>query len=190
MAIDMNDLYVGMVIKSDGGLYRILTRHHKKKNRGKPTTVCRLKNLNNGSVVEKTFHARDSVEEVFIEREDIKFVYGNRGKFVFSDPENPSERFELDEGTIEEVIGFIRPNDVVQAMKHDGEIIGINIPIKVDLKVTEAPPNLKGDTQGSAYKDVEVETGATIKTPMFINKGDVIKVNTETGEYVERVEKA
>lgn len=186
----MNDLHVGMVIKSDGGLYKVLTRHHKKKNRGKPTTVCKLKNLNNGNVVEKTFHGRDTVEEVFIDREDIKFVYGNRGKFVFSDPENPRERFELDEETLGEVINYIKPSDIVQAMKYEDKIIGINIPIKVDLKVTEAPPNLKGDTQGSAYKEVEIETGATVKTPMFINKGDVIKVNTETGEYVERVEKA
>jgi len=189
MSLDMNDIRVGMIIELDGALYKVLTRHHKKKNRGKPTTVCKLKNLNTDATLEKTFHATDTAKEPDIERGRIKFIYGNRGTFVFSEPDNPGNRFELSESVIGEAQNFLKSNETVEALRHNGKIISITLPVKIDFKVSEAPPNVKGNTQGSTTKDIVLETGAIIKTPMFINKGDIVKVNTETGEYVERVEK-
>jgi elongation factor P len=120
----------------------------------------------------------------------VKYLYTNRGEFWFCAPNNPRDRFQLSEEQVGEGMRFIKPNDVIGAKTFNEEIFSLKLPPKVDLKVTEAPPAVKGDTSGKASKIATLETGATVAVPLFIGEGDIVKVNTETGEYAERVEKA
>ena len=148
----------------------------------------KIKNLVNGKVLERTFHQDDKFEEVELEKIEVKFLYSHRGKFGFCEAQNPAERFEL----IEEQVGpgakFLKSNQVLSGIKFQERIINVVLPIKVQLRVTEAPPGVKGERAQAGNKPVILETGATINVPLFIEQGDIIEVNTETGEYVRRVE--
>ena len=129
-----------------------------------------------------------------IEKIPMKFLYNHRGEFWFADPKNPKDRFSLKEELIGEPARFLKSNLGVIALQfsttgENPKIINIILPIKVDLKVVEAPPAVRGNTAQGGTKSVKLESGAEIQTPLFINEGDVVKVNTETGEYVERMEK-
>lgn len=158
-----------------------------KKQRQKPHNTAKMKNLRSGATVEKTFTQADKIVEADIEGRDIQFIYANRGDVVFADPNNPKDRFTLSEEVVGDVLNYIKEKDLVEARVFDDEIIGVKIPIKVALQVTEAPPNIRGNTSAGGNKVVTLETGLTVTTPLFIEAGDVIRVNTETGEYVERV---
>ena len=157
-----------------------------KKQRQKPHNTCKLRNLKTGSVVERTFTQADKVEEAEMETRTIKYLYTNKGKSWFCPPDNPRERIALPESQVAEQLPYLRENDQTEALLFDDNILGIRIPIKVDLKVSDAPPNVKGNTAQGGTKPVTLETGLTVITPMFIEAGDTIRVNTETGEYVER----
>lgn len=148
----------------------------------------KIKNLLSGKIIERTFHKGDSFEEAEFEKLDVKFVYANRGKFVFSEAKNPGTRFELTEEQVGQGYKFIKPNQLITGIKFQGKIISIALPIKVQLKVAEAPPGTKGDRAQSGTKAVILETGAQINAPLFVEMDDVIEINTETGEYVRRVE--
>jgi elongation factor P len=137
------------------------------------------------------------VDEADIDSREIKFLYANRGKYWFCEASDPSKRFSLEEEVVGNGGRFLKPNSTIdvltwndsassEAAKSGGRMIGLKLPIKVDLKVTEAPPAVKGDTAKGGAKVITLETGATINAPMFIAEGDVVRVNTETGEYVER----
>jgi len=140
-----------------------------------------------GSVKEMTFHQSEKVEEADIETKEVKYLYNNRGEWWFCEANDPSKRFKLDEAILGEGRVFIKPNTVIDAMVFEEKIIGVELPVKVELKVTEAPPAVKGDTAKGGNKQVTLETGAVINAPLFINEGDVIRVNVTTKEYVERV---
>lgn len=170
--------------------YEVLTSSTAKKNRQKPVNQTKLKNLINGRVIEKAFHQSDKLEEADINKRTIKYLYNNRGEFWFSDPQNPKDRFQISEAVIGEHTPFLRENSKVVGLTFNDDIIGISLPIKIELKVTEAPPGIKGNTAQGGTKVVTLETGSTVLTPLFINEGDIIRINTETGEYVERVEKS
>ena len=118
---------------------------------------------------------------------DAQFIYARNHGYWFHEVGNPSNRFSISEETIGDQGRFLKPQMTVRAIKFDGRIINVEIPIKVEYKVTEAPPNVRGNTAQGGTKQVVIETGAKISTPMFVETGDVIRVNTETGEYVERV---
>src|SRR6202012_3128566 len=133
----------------------------------------------------------DKAEEADITKKDVKFLYHNKGEYWFADPTDPKNRFKLDEAIIGDGKKFLVDNMLVTSLvwEYDDEekIIGIKLPIKVELKVTEAPPNMKGNTASGGGKVVTLETGSTITVPFFIEAGEKIRINTETGEYVERV---
>jgi len=135
------------------------------------------------------FHVSDKAILADIESRDIKYLYSNKGEYWFCDPDNPRDRFSLTESVVLGQIQYIKENALVRALTFNEDIIGLKMPIKVDLKVAEAPPAVKGNTATGANKQVTLETGAVVTTPIFINEGDIIRVNTETGEYTERVEK-
>ena len=148
----------------------------------------KIRNLITGKVIEKNFHQDDTFEEAEIEKVEIRFLYFHRGKLCFSELRNPSKRFEVTEGQIGESSKFLKPNQNLIGIKFQGKIINASLPIKVQLKVIEAPPGVKGDRSQAGTKTVTLETGAKINVPLFIESGDIIEVNTETGEYVRRVE--
>ncbi|MBL7045770.1 MAG: elongation factor P [Parcubacteria group bacterium] len=184
--LSYNEITGKKTIILDGEPYEVLTSQTVKKQRQKPTNQTKLRNLLTGSVVEKAFHQSDKVYEAEIEKKDIKYLYESKGEFWFSDPINPKDRFSLPNTLVAEQSKYFKENGLVEALVFNENIIGVQIPIKVTLKVVEAPPSIKGNTASGGDKKVVIETGASVTTPLFINVGDEIIVNTETGEYVER----
>ena len=121
-----------------------------------------------------------------MERSQVKFLYNHRDQFWFADPQNTSVRFELAKDIIGDQVRFLKENTVLDALRWDGKVINISLPVKMAFKVVEAPPSTRGDTATGGSKQVTLDTGATINAPLFIQSGEEIIVNTETGEYTER----
>jgi len=188
--LQYNELTPKRTVIMDGDPYIILSSNTSKKDRQKASNAVKMKNLRSGNVVDRTFHQADVLEEADIEKRDVKYLYNNRGEYFFCPPDNPGDRFRFQEDTIAGDAQFLKENSVVTALVFDDEIMSIAVPIKVELKVTEAPEAVKGNTSSGATKEVILETGAHLHVPMFINEGDIISINTELGQYSERVEKA
>jgi len=167
--------------------YEVLEAKVFRKQQMKPQNVTKLRNLISGKVVENSFHQNEKVAEADINKQEAKYLYQNRGEFWFCEPNNPSNRFQIPTEIISDGFKFVKPNSIISLLYFGDQIIGLEIPIKVELKVVEAPPAIKGNTVSGGTKQVTLETGAVINTPMFINEGEIIRVNTETGEYAERV---
>ncbi|MFA6340662.1 MAG: elongation factor P [Candidatus Paceibacterota bacterium] len=185
--LDYNEIKERKYIIYDGAPYEVMSSKIGSKGGYKAVNVAKLKNMITGKVVEISFHQSERVEEADIEYKDAKFIYkDNKGMYWFSDPKNPADRFQL----IEDVIGtpakFMKANSIVGTMIFEDKIIGVSIPIKVDLLVKEAPPAVKGDTSSGATKQIVLETGATINAPLFIVEGELVSVNTVDGQYVGR----
>jgi elongation factor P len=140
--------------------------------------------------LERNFHQNEPLEEIEIEKQPITYLYNHRGEFWFSEKGNPKNRFKLEEAKIGPPAKFLKPNSEVTALKLDEQILSVKAPIKIDLKVTDAPPGERGNTAQGGTKTAALETGAQVAVPLFVNTGDIVRVNTETGEYVERTEKA
>jgi elongation factor P len=166
--------------------WEIITSHVFRKQQRKPVNAVKMKNLITGKVTEQSFHVSEKVEEAEIDKIEAKYLYANRGEFWFCDPTNPSDRFQISEAILGNRGKFIKPNTIIKVLKFGDITIGIDMPIKVELKVVEAHAAVKGNTAQGATKVVKLETGAEINVPMFIKEGEIIKVNTETGEYTER----
>ena len=174
--------------------WEVLTSHVFRKQQRKPVNATKLRNLITGKVTEQSFHVSEKVEEAEIMTKEVKYLYESKGEFWFCDPKDPSDRFKIDGDIIGPQIKFIKTNSIVKALKFDvngdedeAKVIGMQLPIKVELKVTEAHDAVKGNTAQGGTKQVVVETGAVVNVPMFIKQGEIIKINTETGDYTERV---
>jgi len=148
----------------------------------------KIRNLITGKVLDKTFHQGDTFEEAELEKIEVKFLYNHRGKFGFCQAENPRVRFELEEDQIGRGAKFLKPNQILTGIRFKEKIINIVLPVKVHLKVSEAPPGLKGERAQAGTKPVTLETGAVINAPLFIKTADIVEINTETGQYARRVE--
>ncbi|MDX1607931.1 MAG: elongation factor P [Candidatus Spechtbacterales bacterium] len=188
--LSVSDLSKDDIILLDGAPHRVLELHHKKIARQAATVDAKLKNLLSGNTASRTFSSSDKFEEAKVEKRELQFEYSNRGKYVFVNPEDKSERYELMEDDLGEERDFLKEGLSISAHFFKGEIINIELPIKVNYKVVEAPPNIRGNTVSGGTKQVKIESGATINTPLFIEIGDIIRVNTEKGEYTERVKKS
>lgn len=184
--LDYNEIKERKYIIIDGEPYEVLSSHVFRKQQRKPVNQTKLKNLISGRVIEKSFHQSEKVNEADIERKKIKYLYNNKGEFWFCEENDPSQRFTLPEDVIEGA-KFMKENSLVDAKLFSDEVIGVSLPIKVQLKVKEAPPAVKGNTATGADKLVTLETGAVVTVPIFIKEGDSIEINTETGEYKGRV---
>ena len=195
--LEYNEILKGKVILVDGEPYEVLDAHVFRKQQRKPVNQTKLRHLITGKVTEQAFHVSEKMPEADLSTKGVKFLYTSRGEWWFSDEKNQSNRFKLEESTVGIQGKFLKANTVVEALIFDdpkstddeGKVIGLKLPIKVDLKVTEAMPAVKGNTAQGGSKQVTLETGTTLFVPMFINEGDVIRVNTELGEYVERADK-
>lgn len=159
------------------------------KGRGHSVLQVKLRNLINSDVISQTFHPSDNFEEVELEKIKAKFLYFHRGKYWFSYQNDPSRRFELGEKEVGESAKFLKPNQEVEGLVFEGKIINISLPVKIHLKVVEAPPGVKGSRSQPGTKSVTLETGARIDVPLFVQEEDIVEINTETGKYVKRVEK-
>ncbi|MCX6702084.1 MAG: elongation factor P [Candidatus Zambryskibacteria bacterium] len=185
--LDYSEIVLRKYIVLDGEPWEVLDSHVFRKQQRKPVNAVKLKNLITGKVTERSFHVSEKVEEAEIESRDVKYLYNNRGEFWFCDPKDPSDRFEIGESFIGIQSKFIKKDSIVQALSFNDKVIGMKIPIKIDLKVIEAHPAVKGNTAQGGTKVVKVETGAELNVPMFIKEGEIIRINSETGEYAERV---
>jgi elongation factor P len=170
--------------------YLVLSYHVFRKQQRKPVNITKLKNLKSGRVIENTFHVNEVAEEADLENWNITYIYRKGSEYMFHITGKPSERFALSADLVGDQGKFIKERSELSALVYEDEVIGIKIPVKMELKVTETVDAVKGNTSSGALKEAVLETGATVMVPMFINQGDVIAINTESGDYSERVEKA
>ncbi len=187
--LEYNEVVERKFIVLDGQPYEVLTSHVFRKQQRKPVNATKLKNLFSGKVTEYSFHVSEKIEEAEIERREVKYLYNNRNEFWFCEPSDPAKRFKMEEDKMGPQSRFLKPNCVLDMLSFNEKIIGLKYPITVDLKVTDAPPGIKGDTATGGTKVITLETGATINAPLFVHEGDIVRLNTETGEYRERVTK-
>jgi len=194
--LSYNELKVGTLFVKDGEPYEVLEYAFIRMQQRKPVAQLKIKNLITGKVQNYAAHQNESFEEAEIEILPVKFIYKHQGRlpagrqeYWFQEPNNPKNRFLLADEIIGDAGQYLKPNLEVKAFKFREEIINIELPIKIDLKVMEAPPAVRGDTAQGGTKTVTLETGAKVNVPLFINEGDIVRINTTTGEYTERVEK-
>lgn len=187
--LEYNEVVERKYIIMDGAPYEVLSSHVFRKQQRKPVNATKLKNMVTGKVTEYSFHQSEKVEEAEIESREAKYLYNNRGEFWFCLPNDPSKRFGIKAEQVGNQGKFLKPNTTITQLMFGEQTIGFKFPVSMELKVTEAPPNVKGDSATSGGKVVTLETGATITAPLFVNVGDIIRINTETGEYRERVGK-
>jgi elongation factor P len=185
--LEYNEILPKRVVVLEDEPYVVLTAHVFRKQQRKPVNQTKLKNLVTGKVTERAFHVSEKAEEAEIEKREVTYLYNNKGEWWFCEPKDRSKRFKLEAELLGEQGRFLKDNTLATALVFKDEIMGLELPIKVDLKVTDAPPAVKGNTAQGVTKQVTLETGATINAPIFVNEGDVIRINTETGDYVERV---
>jgi elongation factor P len=179
------------IIIHDDEPCEVVESHVARTQQRKPQNQVKLRSLISGKVFPATFHVADSADEADIIKRDVTFLYTNKGEFWFCDPNDKSKRFKLDAALIGDASKFLNPNGNVTALVWDNDdeekVIKLSLPIKMNFKVKEAPPAVRGDTSKGGNKVITLENGAILNAPMFIKEGDVVSVNTETGEYVERV---
>jgi elongation factor P len=190
-----NEIRIGKCIIHNDEPFEVIESHVARTQQRKPQNQTKLRSLLSGRVITVSFHASDKASEADMDTRPIKFVYENRGEYTFCEVDNPSKRFNIPSDLIEAQAKYLKANLVVEALlftpedEDEPKIIGIRLPIKIEYKVKEAPPAVKGNTAQGAQKQVVLENGLSITTPLFINEGDSIIINTVSGEYVERAGK-
>jgi len=188
--LSYNDLKEGTIFVYEGAPYEVISFSFLRMQQRKPVAQTEIKNLITGKILQRNFHMNESFQEAEIETEDVKYLYSSRDQYWFSAANDPSKRFSLTEETVGTPAHFTKANTMVKAIKWDGKIINIDFPIKADLIVKDTPPGEKGNSASNTTKTAILETGAEIQVPMFVNNGDIVRVNTALGSYVERMEKA
>lgn len=184
--ISPNELRNGLVIKIDKTLYSVVQFQHIKPGKGGAFVRTKLKNLKYGSVVDKTFRETDLIEKVFIEEKHLQFLYKIDGTYFFMDNET-FEQSSINKKTIGDGVKYLKENLDISVYIHDGQILSVFLPSSVDLKVIHTEPGIRGDTAKGGNKPAKLETGVKISVPLFINMGDMIKVDTRTGKYLGRM---
>lgn len=173
----------------DGEPYEVLESQFLRMQQRKPVVQAKIKNLLTGKIIPRSFHQNESFHEAEIEKKPMKFIFAHRQEYTFSEPADPSKRIVLKSEEAGEIAKFLKPNLEVAFKKFEDKIIGIEIPIKIDYIVKSAPPAERGNTAQGASKEIELENGLKLQAPLFINEGDVVRINTQSGQYFERVEK-
>ncbi len=183
----LNDIKKGINILQDGDPYVVMEANFVKMQMRKPVMQTKLKNLITGKTMEVNFHQGEKIEEANMQRKKVDYLYKEGDKFYFMSQDD-FEQFEIEKSTIGDLEGFMKDGDKVDALYFNGLPVSVSLPPKVELKVVSAPEGVKGNSaQGRVTKTAELESGASIQVPLFIKEGDVIRINTETREYVERV---
>ncbi len=184
--LDYSEITERKYIVFNGEPWEVLSSHVFRKQQRKPVNATKLKNLITGKVTEQSFHVSEKVEEAEIDSKEAKYLYNNKGEYWFCDPSNPADRFSLSDDLMGPRGKFLKVNTIIEVLSFEETTIGVKMPIKVELKVVEAHPAVKGNTAQGGTKTVKLETGAEIQVPMFIKEGEIVRVNSETGEYTER----
>lgn len=179
------DLKKGAVVQLDGKPYRVVDYNQKVMGRGGSIVNVRLKNLLDGSVIPKTFKGQDKIEPAEVATKTVQYLYNDGATYFFMDPES-FEQFELSAETIDSAAGYLKEGDNLGLQFFDSQVINVELPKNLYLEVTYTEDVVKGDTSGSVTKDATLETGISVRVPAFIKTGDIISVDTATGEYRER----
>ncbi len=185
MALGVTDLRKGIVFSFEGKPFRVVEYSQKVVGRGGSIVNVKIKNLNDGKVLEKTFKGNEQLDSVDLTYSNVQFLYSDDSKFYFMDNET-YEQIEISKDSIGDQAGYLKEGDVVKAMKLDNVTVSVELPKNVYLKVEYTEDVVKGDTTSNVMKDAKLETGITVKAPAFIKVGDEISVDTETGAYRER----
>lgn len=176
----------GVTIEYENGIYVILEFQHVKPGKGAAFVRTKIKNLETGAVVEKTFRPSEKMPKAHIDRKDMQYLYSDGELFHFMDSET-FDQTAINASDLGDSLKYVKENESVKILSCNGRVIGVEPPLFVELTITETEPGFKGDTATGATKPATVETGAQINVPLFINEGEVIKVDTRTGEYLGRV---
>lgn len=183
--ISVNDFKTGLTVEVDGDIYTVLDFQHVKPGKGAAFVRSKLKNLRNGNTVEKTFRAGETIGRAIIENRAVQYLYASAQEHVFMDNET-YDQFSLDAKQLEWELNFLKENMTVNIVSYQGEILGINLPTSVELKVVETEPGIKGNTAQGATKFAKVETGLNVQVPLFINEDDILLIDTREGKYISR----
>lgn len=183
--ISSNDFRTGVTIEMDGDAYQVVDFQHVKPGKGSAFVRTKLKNVRTGGVIEKTFSAGEKIPKAHLERREMQYLYNDGEAFIFMDVNN-FEQMPIRDDQMGEDKKYLKENMNVSILFFQGNIIGVDLPSQVELEVVETEPGIKGDTASGGSKPATLETGAVVRVPFFINVGDVIQVNTKTGDYIGR----
>ena len=184
--ISAGDFKNGVTVEIDGNIYQILEFQHVKPGKGAAFVRTKLKNIISGRVVEKTFRPTEKFPKAHIDRKDMQYLYRDGDLFNFMDVET-YDQIALNEDVVGDSLKFVKENEVVKICSHNGNVFSVEPPLFVELAITETEPGFKGDTAQGATKPATVETGAIVMVPLFVEQGDVLKIDTRSGEYLSRV---
>ena len=184
--ISAGDFKNGVTVEIDGNIYQILEFQHVKPGKGAAFVRTKLKNIISGGVVEKTFRPTEKFPKAHIDRKDMQYLYRDGDLFNFMDVET-YDQIALNEDVVGDSLKFVKENEVVKICSHNGNVFSVEPPLFVELAITETEPGFKGDTAQGATKPATVETGAIVMVPLFVEQGDVLKIDTRSGEYLSCV---
>lgn len=183
--ISSNDFRTGVTIELDGGVWQVVDFQHVKPGKGAAFVRAKLKNAKSGAVVERTFNAGEKVPKAHIDRREMQYLYESDGMYNFMDNET-YEQIALSPEQMADAKKFLKENMSIGIMFFQGTVIGIDLPYSVELKVVETDPGIRGDTATGGKKPAKLETGYVVNVPLFINEGDVLRIDTRSGDYIER----
>ena len=184
--VSAGDFKNGITVEMDGGIFQIIEFQHVKPGKGAAFVRTKLKNIVSGGVVEKTFRPTEKLTLAHIDRKEYQYLYSDGDLYNFMDTET-FEQIALTADNVGDSLKFVKENEMVKLCSHNNNVFAIEPPLFVELEITETEPGVKGDTATGATKPATVETGAQVMAPLFVNQGDVIKIDTRTGEYLSRV---
>jgi elongation factor P len=183
--ISVNDFKTGLTIEVDNEIFTVLDFQHVKPGKGAAFVRSKLKNLRNGNIVERTFRAGENVGRAHVENREMQYLYASGDEHTFMDTET-YDQITLPAKQLEWELKFLKENALINIMSYNGEILGINLPNSIELKVVETEPGVKGNTATGATKNAKLETGLNVQVPLFINEGDVLLIDTREGKYISR----
>lgn len=186
MAVVAGDFRNGVTFEMDGSVMQVIEFQHVKPGKGAAFVRTKLRNVITGAVVEKTFNPSDKYTPAYVERKEMQYLYSDGELYYFMDMET-YDQLPLNKDILSDAFKFVKENDMVKVASYKGNVFSVEAPMFVELTVTETEPGFKGDTATGASKPATLETGAEIKVPLFVDIGDVIKIDTRTGEYLERI---
>lgn len=183
--ISAGDFRNGVTFEMDGQVYQVVEFQHVKPGKGAAFVRTKYRNVKTGAVVERSFNPNDKFKQAALDRRDMSFLYADGSLYYFMDTES-YEQIPIDTSLMGDAVDFLKENMVCRVLSYQGEVFGVEPPTFVELLVTECEPGVRGDTATNATKTAKVETGAEVRVPLFINQDDVIRIDTRTGEYMER----
>ncbi|NLA25762.1 MAG: elongation factor P [Firmicutes bacterium] len=184
--ISTNDFHTGLTFEMEGDIYEVVEFQHVKPGKGAAFVRSKIKNLRSSAVTEKTFRAGEKVKRAHLERKEMSYLYRSGEEFYLMDLAS-YEQLALSAAQMKEAVKYLKENDSLTLVVHGEKIIGVELPFTVELEVTQTEPGIKGDTAAGGSKPATLETGLTVQVPLFVGIGDVLRIDTRSGAYIERV---